>query len=120
MKIVIEAEGKEAEDLLVNLHRISAWKEECDLVKAVQEAVEETVEEKSVTKVDEKNPADWAPGGGEVEIKIEEIRAVLQDKRKAGLGTQVADLVKSYGVTSLVHIPKEHYGELMAKATRLA
>jgi 3-oxoacyl-[acyl-carrier-protein] synthase III len=49
-------------------------------------------------------------------ITLEQVRAVLQAKRLGGKGTEVATLVKSYGVNSLPEIPQEYYPEIMEKA----
>lgn len=47
------------------------------------------------------------------------IRAVLQEKRQKGKRTEVNELVKSYGVTSLPDIGTEHHAELLEKAKAL-
>lgn len=115
MKITIEAEGQEAEELI-------------KLLGPSKSVVQyEKPEEKITVPVEEvEHSGTWEPGGGEVEqenkpepvhaIKIEDLRKILVDKSKGGKQKEVAALIKSYGVDSLVHVPQEKWAELQEKA----
>ena len=139
MKITIEAEGNDAKDLLKDLMRINKLKAEEEPVKdtnvvvetpVVKEKTKRTKKPKKETEVEDSQEAciscdapveepAFVPGGGEVTIKIEEIRKVLKEKRELGHADAVSALVKSYGVKSLVAIPEEHYGTLLYKAMEI-
>ena len=51
--------------------------------------------------------------GGEKELKLPEVRAILAEKCAAGFGTQVKALIESYGASSLKEVPAEKYEELL-------
>lgn len=129
MRITIEAEGQEAEALI----RLLGPSKTVVQYEKPEEKIKVPVEKKTKRLKPEvpreEEPANnWAPGGGEVPveqedkpepvhaIKIEDLRKILVDKSKGGKQKEVAALIKSYGVDSLVHVPQEKWAELLEKA----
>lgn len=54
-----------------------------------------------------------------VEMKIEEIRAVLAEKSQNGKTKEIRDLLQQFGVAKLSAVAAEDYPELMKKAKEL-
>lgn len=52
-------------------------------------------------------------------ITLEEVRAVLADKSRAGFTADIRDLLKKYGADKLSEIDPAHYTALLADATRV-
>ncbi|MGI6735973.1 MAG: rRNA biogenesis protein rrp5 [Anaerovoracaceae bacterium] len=49
-------------------------------------------------------------------VTLEELRTVLSDKSSKGFGSQVRDLIRSYGAVKLSAVDPAHYGEMLKKA----
>ena len=73
----------------------------------------ETTETAETDTTDDKSTAE------EKTYKMEDVRAVLAALNKAGKRAEVKELLASFGVDKLSEIPKERYGEVMAKAGEL-
>jgi len=76
-----------------------------DEADTAETAETDTADEKSATE--EKN------------YTMEDVRAVLAALNKAWKRAEVKELLASFGVDKLSEIPKERYGEVMAKAGEL-
>jgi len=83
----------------------AADQDEAETTETSETAETDTADEKSATE--EKN------------YTMEDVRAVLAALNKAGKRAEVKELLASFGVDKLSEIPKERYGEVMAKAGEL-
>lgn len=52
-------------------------------------------------------------------ITLEEVRAILADKSRAGFTADIRDLLKKHGADKLSEIDPVHYTALLADATRV-
>ena len=52
-------------------------------------------------------------------VSFEEVRTVLARKSSEGFGSQVRELIHSYGVSKLSEVDPSHFGELLAKAKEI-
>lgn len=55
----------------------------------------------------------------EPELTLEQVRAVLADKSRAGFTTQIRSLLQKYGATKLSEIAPLHYADLLKEAEGL-
>ncbi len=69
---------------------------------------------KKVTKKTESAPEEPAK-----EITLSDVKAVLMEKARSGLNSQVQALIQSYGVEKLSAIDPSNYEELLQKAEAL-
>ena len=61
----------------------------------------------------ENSPAEEPQVEAPAEIKLEQIRAVLADKSRAGHTAAVRELLKKYGATKLSQVDPKHYAAIL-------
>lgn len=61
----------------------------------------------------EDSPAEEPQAEAPIEIKLEQIRAVLADKSRAGHTAAVRELLKKYGATKLSQVDPKHYAAIL-------
>ena len=61
----------------------------------------------------EDSPAEEPQAEAPAEIKLEQIRAVLADKSRAGHTAAVRELLKKYGATKLSQVDPKHYAAIL-------
>lgn len=53
------------------------------------------------------------------ELKLEDVRAVLADKSRAGFTAQIREMLKRHGAAKLSKVDPSHYAALLAEAEGL-
>lgn len=61
----------------------------------------------------EDSPAEEPQAEAPAEIRLEQIRAVLADKSRAGHTAAVRELLKKYGATKLSQVDPKHYAAIL-------
>lgn len=86
--------------------------------KAADQAEADTSDQ-AETEAAEADPADEDAAVEEKVYSLEEVRELLAVLNKAGKRAEVKELLASFGAGKLSEVPKERYGEVMAKAGEL-
>lgn len=95
------------------------WKAISDNLHGMADAIDQYLK----TDTPEEHAA--APGPacrdvpGEKPVSFEEVRTVLAGKSSEGFGSQVRELIHSYGAAKLSEVDPSHFTELLAKAQEI-
>jgi hypothetical protein len=110
---------KLTESAIDELHRISA------AIDAVADSLTSEVHEASAQESTAKESMVHIPTAEEPVVQepvpptLEQVRAVLAEKSRAGHTAEIRELLKKYGVTKLSAINPEHYADLIKEAGTL-
>ena len=87
------------------------------LTNHLKSMLQDPTESKTAQK---KNPDSKKPKMEKKNCSLEEVRAILAEKRKAGLTAKVKELIAKYGADKLSDVDPKYYADLAQKAGELA
>lgn len=90
------------------------WKAISDNLHGMADAIDQYLK----TDTPEPEPA-CRDAPEEKPVSFEEVRTVLAGKSSEGFGSQVRELIHSYGAAKLSEVDPSHFTELLAKAQEI-
>lgn len=87
------------------------------LTNHLKSMLQESPESKTAQK---KNPDSKKPKAEKKNCSLEEVRAILAEKSRAGLTAKVKELIAKYGADKLSDVDPKYYADLAKEAGELA